>query len=166
MNIINLFVGLPGSGKTTFYEKNKALFFRGAIRISLDDFRRLIGGHQFYPNFEPFVQMWVDVTAKYLMDKKIDLVIDATNISISRRGNWISVAKMFGYEVRCWHFTAKIDTCMARDAMRADAGTMVGGKVILDMDGRFDCPFRGEGYSDLIRVDANGRIQKKSHKRP
>lgn len=156
---IHLFVGLPGSGKTTFYERNKALFFRGAVRLSLDDFRRLIGGHQFYPNFEPIVKMWVDVTGKYMLANGYDLVLDATHISAHLRRSWINIARMFGYVVRCWHFQTPKRRCIDRDHDRIGTKNAVGLQIIENMASRFERPLKAEGFEAVIRVDERGRVK-------
>lgn len=153
---LHLFVGLPASGKTTFYEQNKALFFKDAIRLSLDDFRRLIGGHQFHKPFEPIVRMWMDVTGMYLLEMGHNLVIDATNIQLGLRLKWLNLAKEYGYGVRCWYFQVSPPVCLKRDEGRADE---VGAKVIASMWERFVKPIKGEGYEAVVRVDADGRVK-------
>jgi len=149
MSKLILFVGLPGSGKTTFYESHRSHFPEKHIYLSLDRFRKLITGQDYVRNFEPFVKSWIDPTRLYLLDQGVDVVFDATNVSRHLRMSWIQLAKEFKYEVECYYFNVSWQTLLERDEHRAKS---VGSEVLRRMSENFEEPTLFEGFDAIHEV--------------
>src|ERR1700679_1199109 len=90
-----LAIGLPGSGKTTWYKR------RGVTPLSSDLLRTLL----FDDITEQRYQGLVFSTLRSLLRARLIAkmpwnYIDATNLSPHERKQWIKMAKSFGYEVQ------------------------------------------------------------------
>jgi len=144
---IHVLVGLPGSGKTTFYGACKA--FQGAVRISLDDLRQQCTGQDFVPGFEPWVKAWVDVTVPYLLAHGQSVVLDATNISRAIREKSVRDAKAAGVHAVCWLIDVPNIEAWRRNAERE---RFVGEDVFEGMAERFERPSAEEGFDSMYRV--------------
>jgi predicted kinase len=90
-----LAIGLPGSGKTTWYKR------RGVTPLSSDLLRSLL----FDDISEQRYQGLVFSTLRSLLRARLIAkmpwnYVDATNLSTHERKQWIKMAKSFGYEVQ------------------------------------------------------------------
>jgi len=152
MQTVHIFVGLPASGKTTFYNKHKEDLFVDTIRLSLDDFRWQCTTTHFSPGFEPFVKMWIDVTGEYLLDHGHSLIIDATNIYANLRSKWIQLACKYSAQVAIYFFTANEAKCLLRNKGREGE---VPESVISFMASKFE-PVLNEGQDFDFVVNMSG----------
>lgn len=83
-----IFVGFPGSGKSTFISKN--LIQNNYNKISQDELKTKNKCHK--------------LCEQYMREKK-KIVIDSTNPSIESRKDYIDIAKKYNYHVRCLQMT-------------------------------------------------------------
>lgn len=142
-----LLCGLPASGKTTFY-KNQPDRFKGVVRLSLDDFRRLMTSKDFHLPFEPVVQSWIDMTGRYHLSQGQSILIDATAVRSSLRTKWVKLAKEYGFQTECYFIDTPYFTCIERDQKR---DRHVGEEVIKRMNEQFDKITWAEGW-DKIKI--------------
>ncbi|MCI5055785.1 MAG: ATP-binding protein, partial [Flavobacteriales bacterium] len=103
-----LFIGIPASGKSSFY---KAKFFNSHIRVSLDQL-----------NTRRKESKLLD----YCFNVQAKFVVDNTNVSREERKQYIERAKENGYSVVGYYFQSKIDACIQRNALRKDPVSEVG----------------------------------------
>ena len=105
-----LTIGLPGSGKTTWYKR------RGVTPLSSDMLRTLL----FDDITEQRYQGLVFSTLRSLLRARLIAkmpwnYVDATNLCPHERKQWIKMAKSFGYEVQAVFFDVPLAVCLERN---------------------------------------------------
>ena len=108
-----LAIGLPGSGKTTWFKR------RGVTPLSSDMLRSIL----FDDITEQRYQGLVFSTLRSLLRARLIAkmpwnYVDATNLSPHERRQWIKMAKSFGYDVQAVFFDVPFDVCMERNQRR------------------------------------------------
>jgi predicted kinase len=143
-----LAIGLPGSGKTTWYKR------RGVTPLSSDLLRTLL----FDDITEQRYQGLVFSTLRSLLRARLIAkmpwnYVDATNLSPHERRQWIKMAKSFGYEVQAVFFDVPLDVCMERNRKRE---RMVTDEVMQKMAERLRPPAFKEGFDKITVVRVKG----------
>jgi predicted kinase len=144
-----LAIGLPGSGKTTWYKR------RGVTPLSSDLLRTLL----FDDITEQRYQGLVFSTLRSLLRARLIAkmpwnYVDATNLSPHERRQWIKMAKSFGYEVQAVFFDVPLAVCMERNRKRERAVT---DEVMLKMAERLKPPTFKEGFEKITVVRVKGQ---------
>ena len=108
-----LTIGLPGSGKTTWFKR------RGVTPLSSDLLRSLL----FDDITEQRWQGLVFSTLRSLLRARLIAkmpwnYVDATNLSPHERRQWIKMAKSFGYDVQAVFFDVPLEICLERNSRR------------------------------------------------
>lgn len=88
-----LFIGLVGSGKTTFAQKLLATDPKGTIRSSLDEIIQMISFYNYEPQMNTF---YVGVERSTIIDGLLDgykVIVDRTNITRKLRSQFIAIVK-------------------------------------------------------------------------
>lgn len=136
-----IFIGLPGSGKSSFYKER---FFNSHVRISLD---LLKTRHR----EDRLLQMCLETEQRF--------VIDNTNPSKAERAKYIQAAQAarVRYKVTGYYFESKVEDCLRRNAQRQGVGR-VPDVAILSAVSRLECPRMDEGFDRLqyVRLADNG----------
>jgi predicted kinase len=128
-----IFVGVQGSGKTTFYLER---FFATHLRLSLDVLR---------------TRHRERLLLAACIEAKQPVVIDNTNPTAEERARYIAPARAAGFQVIGYHFDLPIAVCIARNAGR-------GGKqripvpAIYGTRKRLQPPTLAEGFAALFAV--------------
>jgi predicted kinase len=144
-----LTIGLPGSGKTTWYKR------RGVTPLSSDLLRTLL----FDDIAEQRYQGLVFSTLRSLLRARLIAkmpwnYVDATNLSPHERKQWIKMAKSFGYEVQAVFFDVPLAVCMERNSKRERAVT---DEVMQKMAERLKPPTFKEGFEKITVVRVKGQ---------
>ena len=144
-----LTIGLPGSGKTTWYKR------RGVTPLSSDLLRTLL----FDDITEQRYQGLVFSTLRSLLRARLIAkmpwnYVDATNLSPHERRQWIKMAKSFGYEVQAVFFDVPLAVCMERNSKRDRAVT---DEVMQKMAERLKPPTFKEGFEKITVVRVKGQ---------
>ncbi len=111
---IVLAIGLPGSGKSSWFKRNNI------IPLSSDLVRGLLFDDPTEQRFQDLVfsTLRAMLRARMIASRPWNY-IDATNLSPKERHSWIKMAKDFGYEAHAVFFDVPTDVCMERNRMRS-----------------------------------------------
>ena len=145
-----LTIGLPGSGKTTWFKR------RGVTPLSSDMLRSIL----FDDITEQRYQGLVFSTLRSLLRARLIAkmpwnYVDATNLSPHERRQWIKMAKSFGYDVQAVFFDVPLEICLERNRRRERT---VNDEVMHKMAERLRPPNFKEGFSKItvVRVKSSG----------
>jgi predicted kinase len=129
-----LFIGIQGSGKTTFYKER---FFDTHVRVSRDMLKAR--------NRELLL-------VKACLAARQAFVVDDTNASKSHRAEFIAAAKAAGFRVVGCYFRTPLRTALARNRRRAE-GQVIPVPGVIATFKRLQPPEWSEGFDELRLIE-------------
>jgi len=145
-----LAIGLPGSGKTTWFRR------RGVTPLSSDLLRNILFDDVEEQRYQGLVFSTLrSLLRARLISKMPWNYVDATNLSVHERRQWIKMAKSFGYEVQAVFFDVPLEVCLERNRSR---DRMVSEEVMRRMAEKLKPPVFEEGFAKItvVRVKSAG----------
>jgi predicted kinase len=145
-----LAIGLPGSGKTTWFGR------RGITPLSSDLLRNILFDDVEEQRYQGLVFSTLRSLLRARLIAKMPMnYVDATNLSTHERRQWIKMAKSFGYEVQAVFFDVPLDVCLQRNRSR---DRMVSEDVMRKMAEKLKPPMFEEGFEKItvVRVKSTG----------
>ncbi len=144
-----LAIGLPGSGKTTWYKR------RGVTPLSSDLLRTILFDDITDQRYSGLVFSTLRSLLRARLIAKMPWnYVDATNLSAHERRQWIKMAKSFGYEAQAVFFDVPLAVCMERNSKRE---RRVADDVMEKMAERLRPPSFREGFSKITVVRVKGQ---------
>jgi predicted kinase len=142
--VVVLAIGLPGSGKSTWFRR------RGVTPLSSDMLRSIL----FDDITEQRYQGLVFSTLRSLLRARLIArmpwnYVDASNLSAHERRQWIKMAKGFGYEVHAVFFDVPLEVCIVRNRRRE---RQVKEELVQRMAAKLKPPAFDEGFAKITVV--------------
>jgi predicted kinase len=144
-------VGLPGSGKSTYFASI------GAGAISSDAVRILLADDATIQTIHPEVF----ATMRYLLRRRLALgrpvtYMDATHLTVGERAPYVAIARAFGAELEALFFDVPAEVCQQRNRSRA---RVVPAEAIETMREKLAPPSVEEGFTrvTVLRWDPESR---------
>lgn len=151
--MLKLLCGPPASGKST-YRENLDKEYTNVIVLSSDELRGIIGKNPEDQSVSHIVFKTMQTMTEYFLRKGKVVVIDATNVSIKARKDFIDIARKVGVKVEAVVFNITAEEAKRRNAAR---DRKVPEDVIDRMFANFVIPVVGEVDSVVY---ANARLHK------
>ena len=145
-----LAIGLPGSGKTTWFRR------RGVTPLSSDLLRNILFDDVEEQRYQGLVFSTLRSLLRARLIARMPLnYVDATNLSIHERRQWIKMSKSFGYEVQAVFFDVPLEVCLERNSKRDRS---VSEDIMRKMAEKLKPPVFEEGFEKItvVRVKSAG----------
>jgi predicted kinase len=147
--IVVLAIGLPGSGKSSWFKRHNV------VPLSTDMVRSLLFDDVREQRFQDLVFSNLRSMLKArLIAKRPMNYVDATNLTPQERQHWIKLAKDYNYEVHAVFFDVPLEVCIERHQRR---DRVIPEDVMRRMAAKFKAPSFAEGFAKITVV----RVKKK-----
>jgi predicted kinase len=147
--IVVLAIGLPGSGKSSWFKRHKV------VPLSSDMVRTLLFDDVREQRFQDLVFSNLRSMLKArLIAKRPMNYVDATNLTPQERQHWIKLAKDYNYEVHAVFFDVPLEVCVDRHQRR---DRVVPEDIMRRMAAKLKPPSFDEGFAKITVV----RVKKK-----
>ncbi len=147
--VVVLAIGLPGSGKSSWFKRHSV------VPLSSDMVRSLLFDDVREQRFQDLVfsNLRSKLKARLIAKRPMNYV-DATNLTPQERQHWIKLAKDYQYEVHAVFFDVPLDVCLERHQRR---DRVVPEDVMRRMAAKLKAPAFDEGFAKITVV----RVKKK-----
>jgi len=147
--IVVLAIGLPGSGKSTWFKRHNVNPLSSDMMRSLlfDDIREQRFQDLVFSNLRSMLKA-------RLIAKRPTNYVDATNLTPQERQHWIKLAKDYNYEVHAVFFDVPLEVCIERHQRR---DRVVPEEMMRRMAAKLKPPSFDEGFAKITVV----RVKKK-----
>ena len=129
-----LFIGIPASGKSTFY--HRVLEGQALDYVSLDVLKTR-------------TREWTAFEAS--LKARRSVVVDNTNVTRAFRARYLAPAKAAGYRSIGLFFQSIVADCLARNEQR-EGKARIPPQGVLGMSGQLELPSLNEGFDKLFFV--------------
>jgi len=144
---LTVMCGLSRCGKSSWIRKNMG----DSVVVCPDEIRSKIFGHQFNVTSEDFVWAVAKAMVRLLLEQNKSVIIDATNLTYSRRDCWVRIAKEYGIKLQIVWIKTSLEVCKRRNA-KSKEGSKVPYEVLEKMASIFENPIYNEDEVDLFEL--------------
>jgi len=139
-----LAIGLPGSGKSSWFKRHNI------TPLSSDMLRSLLFDDPTEQRFQDliFSNLRSMLKARLIARRPLNYV-DATNLTPHERQSWIKLGHDYGYEVQAVFFDVPLEVCLERNHKRE---RVVADDVMRRMSAKLKAPTFEEGFSKITVV--------------
>ncbi len=139
-----LAIGLPGSGKSSWFKRHKI------TPLSSDMLRTLLFDDPTEQRFQDliFSNLRSMLKARLIARRPLNYV-DATNLTPHERQSWVKLGHDYGYEVQAVFFDVPLEVCLERNQKRQ---RVVAEDVMRRMSAKLKSPTFEEGFSKITVV--------------
>ena len=142
--VVVLAVGLPGSGKSSWFKRHNI------SPLSSDVLRSILFDDPAEQRFQDLVFSNLRSMLKArLIARRPTNYVDATNLTPHERHNWVKLAKDFGYEAHAVFFDVPLEVCIERHQRR---DRTVPEDVMRKMSAKLKAPTFEEGFAKITVV--------------
>jgi len=128
-----IFIGIPGSGKSTFFLER---FFATHIRINLDMLKT---------RHREMIMLSACLKAKQ------SFVVDNTNITAAERARYIPLVRQAGFRVVGYYFQSGLGASLQRNQQRSGKA-LIPRKGVIGRYHQLELPNLAEGFDELYYV--------------
>jgi predicted kinase len=147
--LIVLAIGLPASGKSSWFQKH------GITPLSSDHLRLLLADDENEQGFQAEIfQALRDLLQLRLALGRPASYVDATNFRREFRLAFLEIARQRGCEIEALFFDVPLEVCLARNAARA---RRVPEDVLRAMAERLEPPSIEEGFRRIVVIGEHGQ---------
>jgi predicted kinase len=142
--VVILAIGLPGSGKSSWFKRHKI------TALSSDLLRSLLFDDVNEQRFQDLVfsNLRSMLKARLIARRPLNYV-DATNLTPQERHGWIKLAKDFQYDVQAVYFDVPLELCLERNQKRT---RVVAEDVVKRLSAKLKPPTFEEGFTKITVV--------------
>jgi predicted kinase len=142
--IVVLAIGLPGSGKSSWFKRHNI------APLSSDLLRALLFDDPTEQRFQELIFSNLrSMLRARLIARRPTNYVDATNLTPHERHSWVKLAKDFGYEVQAVYFDVPVEVCLERNQRRQ---RVVPEDVMRRMAAKLRPPTFEEGFTKITVV--------------
>lgn len=139
-----MLVGLPGSGKSTWLER------QGTTAISSDWIRQVLADDA----TDQTIHARVFLTVRYLLRHRLAIgrlvsYVDATHLTPEERRPYVKIAQWYGCDVEAVYFDVPLDVCRERNLRR---NRVVPDEALERMALKLTPPELAEGFTKITVV--------------
>ena len=147
--IVVLAIGLPGSGKSSWFKRHNVVPLSSDMVRSLlfDDIREQRFQDLVFSNLRSMLK------ARLIAKRPMNYV-DATNLTPQERQHWVKLAKDYNYEVHAVFFDVPLDVCIERHQRR---DRVVPEDMMRRMAAKLKPPSFNEGFAKITVVRVKKR---------
>lgn len=148
MAILNIMIGIPGSGKSSYAKKY--LLTNNSVYLSSDDIRIELYGFEDQTHNDVVFETMKKRTLNALKEGK-DVIYDATNLNKKRRGSIISEAHKLDAQVNAYLCCTPINIILERNITRAER--QLPWDKLVQMIQSIEPPMYYEGFDNIYLID-------------
>ncbi len=149
--ILHMMCGIPGSGKSTLAGRLPG------YNISTDRIRKFLWHDESVVVHDRLVFQLAEQIAGYLLKLGEDVVFDATNLTVAKRGRLTGLAHKYKARVVLHWINCPLKTAVQRNAGRE---RRVPVKIIKSLYNSFQMPTNREGISIIKEYNQNLKIKR------